>query len=292
MSPLVSKFNMQKISGPSFSNRLNIGNLKPLSNDLFQYSEAISQITNALNKAKSENVLDFISENLYKKLPKISKNKCVVVAVNGRSGVGKTQIVNEIAELLKNNGISTAILPRDNYIMDYSTKVKKYGSYAKWILSGGTLENYDYVNFSLMRKHLKKLLENKIVEIPIRERNTGFVKNNAQKIYPSNLIILDGAMVFNPKLSDLTDIKIFVDADPEIVKDRWYKRAASRNKFGKFADQAYLNSVKSYKKNIVPQIEMSDIIIRSDKDEQQKNNFLSNFFIGLAKLVNSKYKTA
>lgn len=288
----MSKFHLQEISVSKASNSLNIGNLKSLSNDLFQYSDAVTQITQALNKAKSENVLDFISEKLYKKLPKISQKKCIVVAVNGRSGVGKTQIVNKIAEFLKTNGINTTILPRDNYIIDYSSKVKKYGSYAKWILSGGTLENYDYVNFKLMRKHLKKLLENKTVEIPLRERNTGVVKNDAQKLYPSNLIIVDGAMVFNPKISDLTDIKIFIDADPEIVKDRWYKRAASRNKFGKFADQAYLNSVMSYKKNIVPQIKMSDIIIRSDSDEQKRNSFLNNFFIGLTKLISLKYKAA
>ena len=65
----------------------------------------------------------------------------------------------------------------------------------------------------------------------------------------------------NENVRDVMDVKVYVFTPLEVIKDRWYKRAASRGKVGEAADLQFADVNKTAQQYIRPTYQLADAVI-------------------------------
>jgi dephospho-CoA kinase len=85
--------------------------------------------------------------------------------------------------------------------------------------------------FSLLSSHLKKLKQRKTVNIPCYDFSTHSRTKNTEQITPTELIIVDGILILSSqKLSELFDLKIYIETTDEIRFQRRLNRDVKERK--------------------------------------------------------------
>ena len=142
------------------------------------------------------------------------------------------------------------VIPQDSYYKDLShfTDEQK------------RVHNFDHpdsIDFDLLREQLQELKEGKVVEQPVYSYITcGRSKDETVTVTPADVIIVEGILIFtDPKLRNLMDIKIFVDADDDDRLMRVMARdIVERGKTVEWVIERYSNTVKPmYLQFIIPQ---------------------------------------
>ena len=78
---------------------------------------------------------------------------------------------------------------------------------------------------------------------------------------PAQIILNEGLYVLNEGLREIMDIKVYVFTPLEILRERWYSRAASRGKTGLAADLQFRDVNKTAQEYIRPTMKIADVII-------------------------------
>lgn len=132
----------------------------------------------------------------------------LVIGVAGGSCSGKTMVSQLIYNSLQDKSIM--ILHQDSYYKENSSM-----SMAQRVKI-----NYDHplaFDNDLLYQQLKLLLQRKAVNVPIYDYVTHNRKREAHHQEPRDIIILEGILtLYDKKIRDLMDIKVFVDADDDI----------------------------------------------------------------------------
>lgn len=185
-------------------------------------------------------------------------NKPVVIAVGGGSSSGKTTVVNEILRYMPDEKI--VVLRQDDYYKDQSNMT----------MDERKKVNYDHP-FSLDNDLFIAHVQTLINLMPIEKPTYDFVNltraKKTEKIAPAKLIILEGILVLeDERLRDLSDIKIYVEADEDLRFIRRLKR--DTNERGRTIESVisqYLETVKPMHYAFVkPTKRYADIIIPND----------------------------
>ena len=130
-----------------------------------------------------------------------------IIGIAGGTGSGKTTVVNKIAQALPPH--CAAIVPLDSYYND---------------TTGMTDEERKAINFDhpdafewpLFARQIKDLKEGKAIEQPTYSYITCTRLSETIHVEPKDVIIIEGIMaLYDKKLRDLMDLKIFVDAGPD-----------------------------------------------------------------------------
>ncbi|GAB5592160.1 Uridine-cytidine kinase-like 1 [Umbelopsis nana] len=111
---------------------------------------------------------------------------------------------------------------------------------------------------------LTKLKKGKSVEIPIYNFSTHSRESRTKTVYGANVIIFEGIFaLYEKKIMDLMDLKIFVDTDADIRLARRLKRdIAERGRDLDGVLQQYTRFVKpSYDDFVQPTVKNADVII-------------------------------
>ncbi|HZJ73809.1 MAG TPA: uridine kinase [Perlabentimonas sp.] len=131
----------------------------------------------------------------------------LIIGIAGGTGSGKTTVVNRITECLPSGEV--VVIPQDSYYYDSSHLP----------LEERQEINFDHpssIEFELLVDHVAKLKRGEKIEQPIYSYLTCSRNSETISITPKNIVIIEGILVFtNPKLRDLMDIKVFVDADAD-----------------------------------------------------------------------------
>jgi len=131
----------------------------------------------------------------------------LLIGIAGGSGCGKSTVVKKIIKSLPKNSVS--VIPQDSYYKD-SGHLKPEDRAKK---------NFDHpasIEFSLLRKHLDALKAGNAIEMPMYSYLTCARLKETVKVEPNNVIIVEGILILtNPKIREILDIKVFVDADPD-----------------------------------------------------------------------------
>ena len=179
----------------------------------------------------------------------------LIIGIAGGSGSGKTTVVRAIANNLKENVV---VIPQDSYYKDMSEATEEEKRTHNF-------DHPDSVDFELLHKQLKELREGKTIEQPIYSYLTcGRSKEETLTVRPADIIIVEGILIFtDPKLRELMDIKIFVDADDDDRVMRVISRdIAERGKTVDWVIERYTNTVKPmYHQFIEPSKRYADVII-------------------------------
>lgn len=80
--------------------------------------------------------------------------------------------------------------------------------------------NFDHPNafdFDLITKQLSELLDGKEIDMPIYNFKVSKRESFCEKVKPANLIIFEGILsLYDKRIRNLCDMKIFVDTDDDV----------------------------------------------------------------------------
>ena len=181
----------------------------------------------------------------------------LVIGIAGGTGSGKTTVVRRIIESLPPDEV--AVMPQDCYYRDNShipleTRLKM---------------NYDEpasIEWELLCRQLEELKEGRSVEMPTYDFLTCSRMKETVRLEPKEVVVVEGILVLTDKqLRNMTDVKVFVDADaderlirviqrdciergrtPQMVIDRYQETLKPMH-------EPYIEPSKRYADLIVPQ---------------------------------------
>lgn len=234
--------------------------------------EVISRIVDSLKQILEEDSQEVqplflkISDNLIMNIARMvvqEKKKTFLIGITGESASGKTVFVDNTTKACvknKNEGIYT-VIRCDDYYKDTSEELKKAGSYEELFKTGFSFDTPDAIDLELMKKHLMELKKGKEVVSPRYDFVTCESKSDGDPKKPAKVILTEGLYVLNEGIRDIMDVKVYVFTPLEVLKDRWYKRAALRGKTGAAADLQFQDVNRTAQQYIRPAYQISDAVI-------------------------------
>ena len=204
------------------------------------------------------------------------------IGIVGESASGKSTITHDFIEVLNKHGITTTRINTDDYYYDHSCEVIQAGSFAEWA-KDKDLDCPEAMELSLMKKHIKELKHGKSVWLPKYDMSGTAIRiDEAVWAEPSDVIISEG--LFTMCVKDAFDIKIYVDINKEVQKQRWYERAVLRN-LGSSMDIMYKRADERANDYIRPYKDICDVIISGEgprpKYKQLMERILTRLTVGV-----------
>lgn len=234
--------------------------------------EVISNIVDALNKILDEDKCQAqplflkISENLILNIARKvvqDKKKTFLIGITGESASGKTVFVDNTIKACvkdKKEGIYT-VIRCDDYYKDTSKELIEAGSYEELFKTGFSFDTPDAINLDLMKEHLVALKNGETITSPNYNFVTCVSDPNGEVKKPAKVVLTEGLYVLNEGLREIMDVKVYVFTPLEVLKDRWYRRAALRGKTGHAADLQFQDVNKTAQQYIRPAYQISDAVI-------------------------------
>ena len=234
--------------------------------------ELISTIVDSLKKILEEDKKQAqplflkISDNLIMNIARMvvqEKKKTFLIGITGESASGKTVFVdNTIKACVKDRkeGIYT-VIRCDDYYKDTSKELQEAGSYEALFKTGFSFDTPDVINLDLMKEHLIALKNGEEAVSPRYDFVTCESHPDGDIKKPAKVVLTEGLYVLNEGVRDIMDVKVYVYTPLEVIKERWYKRAASRGKTGTAADLQFSDVNATAQKYIRPTYQIADAVI-------------------------------
>ena len=131
----------------------------------------------------------------------------LIIGIAGGTGSGKTTVVRRIVDTLPPDMV--AVIPQDSYYNDQSylpLEVRKQTNF----------DHPDAFEWPLLAQQIDELRHGRAIEQPTYSYLTCTRLPETVHVEPRDVIIVEGIMtLYDRKLRDLMDLKIFVDAEPD-----------------------------------------------------------------------------
>ena len=180
----------------------------------------------------------------------------IIIGIAGGTGSGKSTFTNRIKEEF---GDRVSVIYYDNY----------YKAHDDMSFEERKLINYDHPDSfetDLLVEHLHKLKEGIPVQCPVYDYSVHNRTDRTIEIKPAEVIIIEGILVlYDKRLSDMMDIKIFVDADAdERILRRVIRDVKERGRDVEGIARQYLTTVKPmHYAFVAPTKYTADLVINS-----------------------------
>jgi uridine kinase len=234
--------------------------------------EVISTIVDSLNKILEEDkkqeqplflhTSDNLILNIARKVVQ-EKKQTFLIGITGESASGKTVFVDNTIHACvkdKQEGIYT-VIRCDDYYKDTSKELQEAGSYEELFKTGFSFDTPDVIDLDLMKSHLVDLKAGRAIVSPRYDFVTCVSDPNGEVKKPAKVVLTEGLYVLNEGVRDIMDVKVYVFTPLEVIKERWYKRAASRGKTGEAADLQFADVNKTAQRYIRPAYPIADAVI-------------------------------
>ena len=181
-----------------------------------------------------------------------------IIGITGGTCSGKSYLSKSLQDFYGKDKLS--IIKLDSYYHDLSHL--KFSEREK--------NNFDHpqsFDYDLLYNHINNILIHKEVEIPIYDYKTHTRTKKTNLIKKTNIIIIEGILVFyNKKIRDLINLKFFLDKPCDLRKELRLKRdIKTRDRTEKSINNQYNNSVQPmYKEFIEKTKKYADVIIKED----------------------------
>lgn len=215
------------------------------------------------------------------------KKKTFLIGITGESASGKTVFVDNTIKACvkeKKEGIYT-VIRCDDYYKDTSKELLEAGSYEELFKTGFSFDTPDAINLELMKKHLIALKKGKEIKSPLYDFVTCVSNPEGELKKPAKVILTEGLYVLNEGLREIMDVKVYVFTPLDVIKERWYKRAALRGKTGKAADLQFADVNKTAQEFIRPAYQISDAVINGMVSQEYIRQITDKIFKTLQDIV-------
>lgn len=162
----------------------------------------------------------------------------ILIGIAGGSGSGKTLVARTIVRELGSGRV--VVIDQDSY----------YRNLEDVPLRDRDARNFDHPDAfdnDLLKQHIRELLEGRPIEQPIYDYAEHRRLPETRHVGEHTVIVLEGILIFvDPELRALMDIKLFIDADPDVRFIRRLRRDLVER--GRSVD----NVVRQYEESVRP----------------------------------------
>lgn len=102
---------------------------------------------------------------------------------------------------------------------------------------------------------------------------------------PAKVILTEGLYVLNEGIREIMDVKVYVFTPLDVIKERWYKRAALRGKTGTAADMQFADVNRTAQEYIRPAYQISDAVINGMVSQEYIQQITDKIFNTLMEIV-------
>ncbi|KIV94037.1 uridine kinase [Exophiala mesophila] len=180
-----------------------------------------------------------------------------IVGIAGSSGSGKTSLAVEIVQSL--NLPWVIILSIDSFYKSLTPEQNALAHQNEW-----DLDSPESIDFDLLVEKLQELKQGKRTDIPVYSFQQHQRLEKTMSLYSPHVIILEGILALNdPRVLDLLDMKIFVEADPDVCLSRRIVRdVRERGRTIEGTIKQWFRYVKPvFQRYVDPQREVADLIV-------------------------------
>jgi len=140
----------------------------------------------------------------------------ILIGIAGGSGSGKTLVARTIVRDLGSDRV--VVVDQDSYY-------KNLDDIPFHDRESRNFDHPDAFDGELLKRHLRELIAGRPVEQPIYDYGHHRRSDETRTIGEHLVIVLEGILIFvDPELRALMDIKLFIDADPDVRLVRRMRR--------------------------------------------------------------------
>lgn len=223
------------------------------------------------------NSIENICNNIY---DKILQNKVIMIGIMGETASGKTTLLKAIKDvLIQQLSLPVTFLTTDNYYKDIS-KIRNGKDFVELVLYDGyDSDSPNGIQMDILTRDLQQLKNGLDIYSPTYALdNTGKSIPNSLFVKSNKLIFIEGVACSYLNIPDFFDIKIYVDIDNQLRKERFFKRASERLMFGENVNKYWEYVCKCSEKYIQPLKKESDFIINGNGDTEIMKNIVLNLY--------------
>ena len=194
-----------------------------------------------------------------------------IIGIAGGTGSGKTTVVRKILEALPCNEV--ALIPQDSYYNDTSLLSMEERRQINF-------DHPDAFDWPLLIQQVEDLRQGKAIEQPTYSFLISNRLEETVHVEPCEVIVIEGIMaLWNPRLRNLMDLKIFVDADPDERLIRVMRRdTEERGRTPQMVIDRYLQVLKPmHQEFIEPTKRFADLIIPQGGENQQAIDIMRTY---------------
>ena len=186
--------------------------------------------------------------------------KCVIIGVAGGPGSGKSTFTNRLRDCFQEE---VAVIYHDNYYKrhdDLPFEERKKLNY----------DHPDALETDLLLEHLNLLRQGIAVECPVYDYSQHNRSDRTVRIEPKKVILVEGILLLaDPRIRDLLDIKIYVEADAdERILRRVVRDVKERGRDIDNIVEQYLTTVKPmHYMYVEPTRATADLVINSGMND-------------------------
>ena len=195
-------------------------------------------------------------------------HKRLLIGITGESASGKSTICKELKKIIEQLSMPVSIMSTDNYFNDISKLIAKYGSFDNLRDNGYDVDAPTSFQLDILHDDLKKLSEGCNVKIPMYLPNgTGVSVPHAQDIISRKIIVVEGIATMYEQVKDIFDVKIYVEAENSIRKERFIHRACKeRNQSEENALKHWDYITNAGEKYVKPFKNSADLVLNGNAD--------------------------
>jgi uridine kinase len=182
-------------------------------------------------------------------------HKPIVIGVAGGTSAGKTTVALTLLDRVGRERV--AFIQHDAYYRDL-------GDVAAVERARVNYDHPDSLETELLVSHIRSLVKGNAIESPLYDFNTHSRQQCVRHVEPKKVILVEGLLIFADRaLRDLMDIKIYVDADPDLRFIRRLQRdIVERSRTPESIIEQYLTTVRPmHLEFIEPSKRYADVII-------------------------------
>ena len=142
--------------------------------------------------------------------------KPLIIGVAGGTGSGKSTVARNVAQALHTE--SVAFIDMDAYYLNFAQLPIAERRKINW-------DHPETFDWELLVGQLVRLASGESIEKPVYDFVSHTRSDRTVVVPPAQVVVVDGILLFSDaRVRDLCDVKVFVDADPDIRLIRRIRR--------------------------------------------------------------------
>jgi len=208
---------------------------------------------------------DFISK--FSKRLINNPTKRFLIGITGESACGKSTLCEQIERTIKHFGLPVSIICADNYFNDISDLIKQHGDFDSLRDNGYDVDSPESFQLDLFKNHLEAISQGQDIKCPKYLANgTGISVQDSIHVSSQKIVVVEGMATMYKDAKDIFDIKIYVEANNEERKERFFRRALDRNQTQENAQKHWDYIQIAGEKYIQPFKNEADMILSGDSN--------------------------
>lgn len=155
-------------------------------------------------------------------------SKRLLIGISGESASGKSTICKEIKNTIEQLSMPVSVLSTDNYFNDISKLIEQYGSFDNLRDNGYDIDAPESFQLDLLKFDLESLASGVDIKAPRYVPNgTGVSIPKSLDIRSDKIIVVEGIATMYDNVKDVFDVKIYIETENSIRRERIIKRAVT-----------------------------------------------------------------